>query len=74
MVRNGLTYDVILKFLQTDMNDPNKINNITVKTLSGSLVPLSNIVTITPVVSPNSSRSLSTQRAATINVVLKWAL
>jgi len=28
MVRNGLTYDVILKFLQTDMNDPNKLTTL----------------------------------------------
>lgn len=67
---NGRAYDVIPE-LQLQYGDvPQQIGNLNVRTLSGQLVPLSNIATITMGVEPQSLNHFQQIRSATITAAL----
>jgi len=70
-VVNGLSYYVIPELVAEDMNDPSKINNINMQTLSGQQVPLSNLIQIDNIVSPTQLNHFQGERAATLSMVLK---
>lgn len=70
-IKDGLTYDVILQFLKQDRSNPDQLNNINVKTSSGKMMPLANILKIQNVIAPTSLLHFEGQRSATIDVVLQ---
>lgn len=70
-IENGEEYDIILEGLRNEQNNPNDISNIYVRSnRSGELIPLSNLVGITPQAdSPNLNR-YNRVRAITIEAGL----
>jgi multidrug efflux pump len=69
-VRDGQTYDVIPQLNTLFSNDANKLNQLYVKTESGVLIPLANIITLTNTVAASSLNHFQQQRAVTLDVVL----
>jgi multidrug efflux pump len=69
-VMEGKSYDVIPQVAAQFRNNPDALNNINVKTSSDALIPLSNLITISNIVSPSSLDHFQQQRAATISLVL----
>jgi len=69
-IRDGSTYDVISQLAAEFRKDPAQLNNITVATDSGELIPLSTFITIQDIVSASSLDHFQQQRATTLNLVL----
>lgn len=69
-VRDGQTYDVIPQLNAIFSNNPDKLNQLYVKTESGTLVPLANIIRITNTVAASSLNHFQQQRAVTLDLVL----
>lgn len=69
-VRDGQGYNVIPELSALFSNNPEKLNQLYVKTTSGMLIPLSNIIALTNTVSPNSLNHFQQQRSVTLSLVL----
>ena len=70
-VDNGEEYDIILEGLRSEQNNPNDIANIYVRSnRSAMLIPLSNLVTITPRADSGSLNRYNRVRALTISAGL----
>jgi len=70
-VDNGEEYDIILEGLRSEQNNPNDIANISVRSnRSAMLIPLSNLVTITPRADSGSLNRYNRVRALTISAGL----
>ncbi|MEQ9315390.1 MAG: efflux RND transporter permease subunit, partial [Henriciella sp.] len=70
-IDDGEEYDVILEGLRSEQNTPNDVQNIYVRsTRSGELIPLSNLVTITPVADSPTLNRYNRVRAITIEAGL----
>lgn len=67
---SGRSYDVIPQLFPEFRQNPNNINDIDVRTATGKLVPLSNIISINERVVPNSLQHFQQARAATITANL----
>lgn len=63
---NGRSYDVIPQLSRNFINYSQQLNDINLRTSSGKLIPLSNIVTIVQGVEPQSLNHFQQQRAAVI--------
>ncbi len=64
--RNGKQYDVIARLDRSSRLEPNDISNINIRTLSGGLIPLSNLVTMESGSGPNQIDHHKRRRSATI--------
>lgn len=62
----GRSYDVIPALDRQYRNQPSIINNLQLRTSSGDLVPLSNLVSIKESVGPNSLNHFQQMRSATV--------
>lgn len=62
----GQSYPVIMQLDQPNQHDINVINQLFVQSARGKMIPLSNLVTVTPQTAPNSLPHLNRQRSATI--------
>ena len=70
-IDNGEEYDVILEGLRTEQNTPNDVQNIYVRSQrTGELIPLSNLVSITPIADSRSLNRYNRVRAITIEAGL----
>ncbi len=69
-VRNGQTYDVIPQLQNIFSNNPNKLNQIYIKTETGELLPLATFIHISNQVGASSLNHFQQQRAVTLNLVL----
>ncbi|MEM0985452.1 MAG: efflux RND transporter permease subunit [Pseudomonadota bacterium] len=70
-IENGEEYDVILEGLRSDQNTPNDVQNIYVRSdRSGELIPLSNLVTITPTADSSALNRYNRVRSITIEAAL----
>ena len=70
-IDNGEEYDIILEGLRNEQNSPNDVSNIYVRSdRSGLLIPLSNLVTITPSADSASLNRYNRVRAITIEAGL----
>lgn len=69
-VRDGQSYNVIPQLNELFSNDPKKLEDLYVKTATGVLIPLSNIITVTNTVAPSSLHHFQQQRSVTIGLVL----
>lgn len=67
---SGRSYDVIPALDQQYRNRPDIINNLQLRTVSGDLVPLSNLVTVKDSIGPNSYNHFQQLRTATITANL----
>lgn len=67
---NGLSYEVIPQMQWSNRNSENAIDQLSVKTASGSTVPLSSIVNIKPKIYPSSLNHFQGQRSSTISATL----
>ncbi len=71
-IDNGEEYDVILEGLRSEQNTPNDVQNIYVRSQrSGELIPLSNLVTITPRADSPELNRYNRVRAITIEAGLE---
>ncbi len=68
-VRSGRSYDVIPEINESAQLYPEQLNNVNIKTASGELTPLSNIVSITTSATPNSLNHFQQMRSATITAI-----
>ena len=66
----GASYDVIPQLAPEFMNSNDAINNINVRTSSGALVPLANLVTTKEITAPQNLTHFQQQRAVTISASL----
>ncbi len=64
---NGRSYDVIPELAPQFMNRPDAIYNLNLRTASGNLVPLSNLVTLTETTEPESLNHFQQQRSASLS-------
>ncbi|MGB3624294.1 MAG: efflux RND transporter permease subunit [Henriciella sp.] len=70
-IDDGEEYDVILEGLRSEQNTPNDVQNIYVRSSrSGQLIPLSNLVTITPVADSPTLNRYNRVRSITIEAGL----
>lgn len=69
-VRDGQSYNVIPELNASFNNSPEKLNQLYVKTSSGVLIPLSNIITLENTVAPSSLNHFQQQRSVTLSLVL----
>lgn len=67
---NGRSYNVIPELAPQFMNRPESIYNLNLRTASGTLVPLSNIVTLTETTEPESLNHFQQQRSASLSASL----
>jgi multidrug efflux pump len=67
---NGLSYQVIPRLYLNYRDLPTALNNLNVRTKTGQLIPLSNIVTLKEEVIPESNNHFQQLRSATINANL----
>jgi multidrug efflux pump len=67
---NGLSYEVIPRLYRNFRDIPNALNNLNVRTKTGELVPLSDLVTLTNEVVPESLNHFQQLRSATITANL----
>jgi multidrug efflux pump len=67
---DGKQYDVMVQVDNIDRSNPEDITNIQVRTASGEMVPLSNLVTITETVAPKELNHFNRLRSATITANL----
>ncbi|CAN5235804.1 efflux RND transporter permease subunit [soil metagenome] len=67
---SGRSYDVIPQLLPEFRQNASNLNDIDVRTATGQLVPLSNIISISEKVVPNSLQHFQQSRAATITANL----
>lgn len=67
---NGRSYYVIPQLYSQFMNNSQQLDNINVRTASGDLMPLSNLVTIKEIASPQSLNHFQQLRAATLSAAL----
>ena len=70
-VKNGLGYNVITQLKSSGMDNPVKINNLSLRTANNQLVPMLNLIHIQNKVIPTQLNHFQQQRSATINIVLK---
>lgn len=66
ITREGQQYDVILQLDGSDRRDPADLDRVAVRTSSGALVPLANVVTTAIHAGPNVIERFRRQRSATI--------
>ncbi|MBN1684064.1 MAG: efflux RND transporter permease subunit [Gammaproteobacteria bacterium] len=66
----GRSYEVLPQLYQRFRETPNDLNNLNVRTASGGLVPLSNLVTISEQVVPRSLNHFQQLRSATVSAGL----
>ena len=67
----GRTYDVILQTPQAYRANPDTLNKINLRTQSGKLVPLSNIVTMSSSIEPNGLNQFQKFNAVTLSGTMK---
>jgi multidrug efflux pump len=67
---NGRSYDVIPELASEFLNRPSAIYNLNLRTASGALVPLSNVVTLSETTTPESLSHFQQQRSANISASL----
>lgn len=63
---SGRSYEVIPQLAAPFMNQSDAINNISLRAANGELVPLSNLVTLKEITSPENLNHFQQQRSATI--------
>ncbi len=68
--RSGQQYDVVVKIEDKDRTSPNDLSNIYVRSKSGQMVPLSNVVSFEESVAPRELNRFNKLRAATIQANL----
>ncbi|NCC22697.1 MAG: efflux RND transporter permease subunit [Alphaproteobacteria bacterium] len=68
--RDGEQYDVIVQVADEDRESPQDIANIYVRSASGEMVPLSNLVTVEETVAPKELNHFNRLRSATVNANL----
>ena len=69
-IMSGRSYDVIPQLSSSFTDNPHKINDLSLRTKSGALVPFSTIVNLTESIAPKDLTHFQQQRAATINAGL----
>lgn len=69
-VKDGQGYDVIPQLESLFSNNPEKLNQLYIKTESGGLIPLSNIITVSNKISPDTLNHFQQQRSVTLSLVL----
>ncbi len=67
---NGRSYYVIPQLYAQFMNNSQQLDNINVRTASGNLMPISNLVTIKEIASPQSLNHFQQMRSATLSAAL----
>ena len=67
---NGRAYDVIPQLYEQFRSSPSSLNELNVRSISGKLVPLANLVEITEEVSPPSLNQFQQLHSATISASL----
>ncbi len=71
-IENGEEYDVILEGLRSEQNTPTDVQNIYVRSVrSGELIPLANLVQITPIADSATLNRYNRVRAITIEAGLE---
>lgn len=67
---DGRSYDVIPQLAAAYMSTPSAINNLNLRTATGEMVPLSNVIKINTTVAPSSLSHFQQQRAGTLSASL----
>jgi multidrug efflux pump len=67
---NGKQYDVVVQVADVDRSNPQDITAIYVRTRSGAMIPLSNLVSVTETVAPRELNHFNKLRSATISATL----
>ncbi len=68
--REGKQYDVIVQLRDLNRNNPDDLRRIHVRSVSGQMVPLSNLVTIVETIAPRELNHFDQRRSATIKANL----
>src|SRR3546814_3612870 len=68
--KNGEQYDVIVQLADANRTNPSDLSNVYVRSRSGEMVQLSNLVTIEETVAPRELNHFSQLRSATISASL----
>lgn len=68
---NGQSYDVVPELDNQYMDQPNIIANLYLRTASGSLVPMSNLVKLGEITAPETLSHFQEERSATLSASLK---
>ncbi len=64
--QNGQQYDVVVKIADIDRQNPDDLRRIYVRARDGTMIPLSNLITIKETVAPKELNHFNQLRAATI--------
>ena len=68
--QNGQQYDVVVKIADIDRQNPDDLRRIYVRARDGTMIPLSNLITIKETVAPKELNHFNQLRAATITAQL----